>query len=85
MTDLNYVLELEDRLESIREELLNQEEVIIKLKQVNKELEALLKAKLIGYVQPFVVEKGLNGYTATLNPEQEGKYTVPVYSSIGTI
>lgn len=34
----------------------------------------------LGYVQPYVIEKGLDGFTATINPISEGKYTVPVFA-----
>lgn len=38
----------------------------------------------IGWVLPYVLDKGLDGYTATLNPCKEGRYNTPVYTIIPT-
>lgn len=43
------------------------------------EREATMKQEPLGFVQSYVVDTGLNGFTATLNPVREGKYTVPVF------
>jgi hypothetical protein len=49
------------------------------LKGFHVEREAMMKQEPLGFVQSYVVDTGLNGFTATLNPVQEGKYTVPVF------
>lgn len=78
------MIQLRQQLEAAQEEVRNQHDMFLQANESLQEVKELIKKaqeqQAIGFVQPYVLSKGLAGYTATINPEIEGPYVEPVYA-----